>query len=107
MNNSFKKIVMAISLATALFCGSFAAVDAYAQKLKAEECAAQKEGNAYVIRDYQGYVAVFVESDPSCPMTVTEIEVSTLRELDRLLIETGMKIKGHEKLIMTLEDLGS
>lgn len=63
--------------------------------------------NNYVLRDYEGYVAVFVENDPACPMTVTDIEVGTLRELDRVLLQTGMKVKTHERLMMILEDIGS
>ncbi|MEG1316711.1 MAG: hypothetical protein RSC86_04975 [Oscillospiraceae bacterium] len=60
-----------------------------------------------MLRFFEGYVAVFVENDPSCPMTVTDIQVSTLRELDRNLLQTGMKVRTHERLMMTLEDLGS
>ena len=80
--------------------------------MKAEDgaaaaCFAQPEESRYVLRDFEGYVAVFVENDPNCPMTVTDIEVDTLRELDKRLLQTGMKISSHERLMMTLEDLNS
>lgn len=61
----------------------------------------------YILREYEGFVAVFVDNDPDCPMTVTDIEISTLRELDRTLIQTGMKVKSHNRLMMILEDIGS
>lgn len=70
-------------------------------------CFAEPETSSYVLRDYEGYVAVFVENNPDCPMTVTDIQVSTLRELDKRLLQTGMKISSHERLMMTLEDLSS
>lgn len=70
-------------------------------------CFSQGTENSYVLRDYEGYVAVFVENDPDCPMTVTDIQVSTLRELDKQILQTGMKVQSHERLVMTLEDLGS
>jgi len=70
-------------------------------------CMAQNEVTCYVLRDYEGYVAIFVENQPARPMTVTDIQVSTLRELDKTLLETGMKLYSRESLMMTLEDLGS
>lgn len=65
------------------------------------------EENRYVLRDYDGYVAVFIENQPESPMTVTDIQVMTLREADRELLETGLKVSTHERLMMTLEDLCS
>ncbi|MEG1730792.1 MAG: hypothetical protein RR269_03975 [Oscillospiraceae bacterium] len=74
---------------------------------EAINCIAPADVNRYVLRDYEGYVAVFVENEPSCPMTVTDIQVGTLRELDRGLLQLGMKVQSHERLMMMLEDLGS
>lgn len=94
-------------------CAVFSAIFALTDLNKAEsenkavECMAESGGNNYVLRDYEGYVAIFIENNPSCPMTVTDIQVSTLRELDRQLLQTGMKIASKERLMMTLEDLGS
>jgi hypothetical protein len=61
----------------------------------------------YVLRDYEGYVAIFMENNSKLPMTVTDIQTSTLRALDRKLLETGMKLYSRERLMMILEDLGS
>lgn len=101
--------IAALSLMTA--AAVLSAGLATASQVKAESgtaaCFAEPTASSYVLRDYEGYVAVFVENDPSCPMTVTDIEVSTLRELDKHLLQTGMKISSHERLMMTLEDLNS
>ncbi|MEG0035231.1 MAG: hypothetical protein RR147_00970 [Oscillospiraceae bacterium] len=108
MYNKLRAIAMGILCLGAVFCAAFAVVEygrAEAQELVS--CVAVGNESNYVLRDYEGYVAVFVENDPSCPMTVTDIQVSTLRELDRNLLQTGMKVRTHERLMMTLEDLGS
>ena len=73
----------------------------------AVSCMTENETTCYVLREYEGYVAIYVENDPSCPMTVTDIQVSTLRELDKTLLVTGIKLYSRERLMMTLEDLGS
>lgn len=110
MNSKVKAAVLALSFV----CASAFAATAVISRVSADAKGAEavfaeqaEEDKSYVLRDYEGYVAVFVENDPNCPMTVTDIQVSTLRELDKSLIQTGMKVKSHERLVMTLEDLGS
>ncbi len=97
-----------------VLCAAFLCAFAVIDSLKADDegasvdCMAERQvETCYVLRDYEGYVAIYVENDPSCPMTVTDIQVSTLRELDKTLLETGLKIYSREKLMMMLEDLGS
>lgn len=109
MTNKFKMFLLAILGICAIFSSVFAvygAVDA-ARSEAVSAMAASNDSYCYVLRDYEGYVAVFVENEPDLPMTVTDIQVSTLREFDQLLLQTGMKVQTHEKLTMTLEDLGS
>ncbi len=108
MNSKAKAVVLALSF----ICAAALAATAVISKVSADNCKEatcfqQVDENSYVLRDYEGYVAVFVENDPNCPMTVTDIQISTLRELDQRLLQTGMKVKTHERLVMTLEDLGS
>ena len=52
-------------------------------------------------------IAVYDGADAKKPTTVTDIEVSTLRALDRQMVENGLALDSREKLMMTLEDLGS
>ena len=106
------KIKMAIIGMLCLFTVFFAAFVAVGfgraeDDGEAVSAMAEKSETCYVLRDYEGYVAIFVENNPACPMTVTDIQVSTLRELDKTLLETGMKLYSRERLMMTLEDLGS
>ena len=43
----------------------------------------------------------------SVPLTVTEIEASSLRETDRSLLKEGVAVRTREELMALLEDLGS
>lgn len=105
MLNKQKKIILCILVIGAATSAGFAFSGiSYAEN---DEMQAVEEGPCYVLRDYEGYVAVFVENDPSCPMTVTDIQTSTLRQVDRDTLQTGLKIRSQERLIMILEDLGS
>ena len=107
MSNKIKAPVLGFLVICAVVFPAFA----FSSVGKAEDTLISSEAvgseQNYVLRDYEGFVAVFVENDPSCPMTVTDIQVSTLRELDKKLLQTGMKVRTHERLMMILEDIGS
>jgi len=105
----FKMVIIGMLCLFTVFFTAFVIIDFRKAEDSGEVVStmAQSSEICYVLRDYEGYVAVFVENDPTCPMTVTDIQVSTLRELDKMLLETGMKLYSRERLMMTLEDLGS
>ena len=109
MKSKIKMAILGIICLFTVFLGAFVIVDFGHAEDSGEAVSAMAENNeiCYVLRDYEGFVAIFVENDPTCPMTVTDIQVSTLRELDKILLETGMKLYSRERLMMTLEDLGS
>ena len=109
MKSKFKIAVIGILFAFAVFFTAVAIVDFAKADDSGQVVSAMAESRetCYVLRNYEGYVAIFVDADPSCPMTVTDIQVSTLRELDRILMQSGMKLYSRERLMMTLEDLGS
>lgn len=62
---------------------------------------------AYVLRDYNGYVAVFASAEARDPMTVTDIEVDRLRGTDQDMLGAGIAVSDRDELLMLLEDLGS
>lgn len=109
MKTKIKMAVMGILFLFTVFLSAFAFISSVEadDRGAAVSAMAESEVICYVLRDYEGYVAIFVENDPTRPMTVTDIQVSTLRELDKSLLETGMKLYSREELMMTLEDLGS
>ena len=110
MKVKIKIAIIGMLLLAAVFLCAFAVIDNIKTSDGGETASCLNESQpetCYVLRDYEGYVAIYVENDPSRPMTVTDIQVSTLRELDKKLLETGLKLYSREKLMMTLEDLGS
>lgn len=105
MNRKLKGTVLGILIVVAAVCSVLAFSNL--GHADGENNKSILDGTCYVLRDYEGYVAVFVEDDPDIPMTVTDIQVYNLRELDRETLRTGLKVRSQEKLMMILEDLGS
>lgn len=100
-----RKITGALCLCAAL-SGGFA-LNRYAAAANETKACTAQAAECYVLRDCNGYVAVYDGADAKKPTTVTDIEVSTLRALDRQMLKNGLEIDSREKLMMTLEDLGS
>ena len=61
----------------------------------------------YCLRDCEGFVAVYRQSDLTEPVTVTDIETLTLNDNDRELLQNGITAENKTELISLLEDLGS
>lgn len=61
----------------------------------------------YVLGESNGNIAVYRSGDMSSPVTVTNIELSQLREADRSMISAGLIAGSESELLMLLEDLGS
>lgn len=103
------KKLKALLLGVVVLGSCVTAVFAFSGPITAENEGSQivAEDTKYVLREYEGYVAVFVENEPSIPMTVTDVSVSTLRKLDRETLQIGLKVKTHERLMMILEDFSS
>ena len=64
------------------------------------------ETAAYILKEQDGYVAVFSSKD-SRLLQMTEIPVNSLRRADRTLLETGIAADSHETLLTLLEDFNS
>ncbi|MBQ9412447.1 MAG: hypothetical protein IJU29_05035 [Oscillospiraceae bacterium] len=65
------------------------------------------EFQGYVLGEAEGRVAVYDTQDLKRPLTVTDIELDSLRESDRALLRTGIRTGTAEELALLLEDLGS
>ena len=60
----------------------------------------------FILREYDGCVAVFAAGESS-PMTMTDIQVKSLREADRALRNAGLPCETRDEVLTLLEDLGS
>ena len=65
------------------------------------------QDSLYMLRESGGHVAVYGRENPATPITVTDIELSSLRRRDREMIEAGLPAQSPEELARLLEDLGS
>ena len=61
----------------------------------------------YVLGESGGNIAVYRAGDLTNPVTVTNIELTGLREADRAMIRAGVLSGTESELLMLLEDLGS
>lgn len=95
---------------------SFTAAKAYksikpAADLIPQEVYAQFAGGEdkaeFFLRPCEGYVAVYQDRREKTPVTVTDIELSSLRSTDRALIQEGIPVSDRRQLLSLLEDLGS
>lgn len=61
----------------------------------------------FLLKAYEGHVAVF---EPGCgkdPAFITGIELDSLTQADRALLEAGLSAASQPELAALLEDLGS
>ena len=65
------------------------------------------EDAEYILRANDGYICVFAAGEAQAPITITDIELRSLREVDRAVIEQGMAVADRDELMSLLEDLGS
>lgn len=61
---------------------------------------------AYILKEQDGYVAVF-SSNGQQLIEKTGIPVRSLRQADQTLLESGITADSHEALLSLLEDLNS
>ena len=61
----------------------------------------------YLLGEMNGNVAIFDGAGSSPPLTVTGIEMDSLRQRDREMIAAGLPVASREELAQLLEDLGS
>ncbi len=109
MKLRYRITLCALLLLTAALCASYTVQglrDAPAARAAASTPAAvSARPDSFTLCAKNGCVAVL---DPDCgAAVVTDIELDTLRESDRLLIEDGLTVSSREELLALLEDLGS
>ena len=108
MNLRHRITVCALLLLTAALCASYTARGLLGERAAATPVpvltAPQPEG--YTLCAKNGCVAV-LEPDSGGRPVITDIELATLREADRSLIESGLTVSSREELLSLLEDLGS
>ena len=68
----------------------------------------RKAGRAeYFLGQSGGYVAVFQGRNDTQPLSITGIELGSLRLADRAMLQKGIPVSDDAALLQLLEDLGS
>ncbi len=99
----------ALLLAGAALCASYTVRDLRAPGADADQpaaVAAAAPAAGYTLCAKNGCVAV-LDPESGCAAVVTDIELQSLREADRQLVEAGITVESREELLTLLEDLGS
>ncbi len=66
-----------------------------------------EEEKYYLIRAYNGHIAVFLGSDTDSAVIETTIEVDGLRAVDKDKLTQGIVAHSYEEVLKLLEDFGS
>ncbi len=69
--------------------------------------AAALENGAYLLKEYDGVIAIYRAEELNTPERLTEIQTATLRQADRQSLREGIFAANTEQLLMLLEDFGS
>lgn len=67
----------------------------------------EPKSEGYVLKEYDGFIAVYSADNAKEPITVTDIEVCTLNNNDRAMLQNGITAENKAELLSLLEDLGS
>jgi len=71
------------------------------------ESGGENNQGAYVLREQDGYIAVYRDASGVQSVEKTDIDVDTLRRVDRDMLEQGIAAKTEDELLCLLEDFGS
>ena len=65
-----------------------------------------EDGEVFILREFNGYIAIFRFPEVDHPDVITSIDTRTLRRVDYLEMQTGIRVEGWENLQRMLEDFG-
>lgn len=65
------------------------------------------ETSGFLLKEHDGYIAIYSAGQWNTPTMLTKIEVSSLRKVDRDMLEQGISAKTESEMLALLEDLGS
>ena len=105
MQLKYRLGICILTVAAAVLCASYTIADLRTPAAPAVVTAAPEQEN-FTLCARNGYLAVLDPSLGEKPV-ITDIALDTLREADRKLIETGLRVETREELLTLLEDLGS
>lgn len=106
MKNTFKKLLTGFLAICAVILCAAALTAPRSAPAAGTASVDMPEDNGYLLRDWQGYIAVF-EGRGDTPTSLTDIETATLNDFDREKLRNGIPAHDRTELMSLLEDLGS
>ncbi|MDQ5984219.1 MAG: hypothetical protein RUMPE_01259 [Eubacteriales bacterium SKADARSKE-1] len=76
------------------------------QNIPSEENKVSNNSLTYIVRDFNGNIAVF-DSKGNQPIKITDVSTESLPAMDRKMLKDGVKVSGQNELNTLLEDLCS
>lgn len=112
MGTKIKAAILLCLMSAAAYsvCGAYRSIHRPgSDNLPAELSARFEPGQAaeFYLKNENGYIAVYESRRARDPLSVTGIEISVLRDADRILLSRGIPVKNSAELLELLEDLGS
>jgi len=84
---------------------AYYSADTVQEKPKAENVVTENE-EGFVVKTYYGNIGVFSLGEKA-PLYITDIETSSLRDVDKQELQRGISIKTYEEVLRLLEDFNS
>ena len=66
-----------------------------------------RAAETYILKAYDGRIAVFSSENPGKPVSETDILISSLRAVDQKKLTAGIHAETYEQIVRLLEDFGS
>lgn len=66
-----------------------------------------EEADGYLLREYEGYVAVWYPAQANYPAMITEIRTDSLPLFDRAALRDGIPAADRDEVMRLLEDFAS
>jgi len=77
-----------------------------ASENKTDKPVTSPDTSAYIVGQWNGRVALFTKDFENRPAFETDIDIRNLREYDRRLLSTGIRVGSYEEVLHLIEDFG-
>lgn len=105
MQHKKQFILTGVIIFTMLYSAALFAIGMHCGNIKNQPKQAEHTAR-YTVKEYNGKIAVF-EFGSDIPKEVLSIDISTLRQYDRLRFSEGITLNSPYELSLLLEDFGS
>lgn len=97
-------VLFAVALLTGRVWGRTA--EQPAEPLAAAHITDIADAGGYVVKEYNGKIAVFTRDFSEEPAVVTEHETALLRAVDKAMLQKGVPLATYEEVLHLIEDFG-